>query len=228
MTAGIGVLKLDSIDQVVFVLEVMLALGPLAVYFLALGLVNSQARPCLVRARADFALLAIAFVPVIIVPVAALVEHGWLWPAAGVVVGVTALFFGMLPGRGAGWVIYNVDPSQCRRLLQRACRRLGWTAEDRGGQLHVAQADLIVSLSAVPWLRNATVRVRSVTGVPCGSAGERLIRALGQEIRQETMLPSSTGASLVVIGAMLLGIPMWYLLHHMGAIVEVVRQILFT
>ena len=43
----------DAPAHVVFVLEVLIALGPLAVYFLGLGLVNSQPRPCLVNARAD-------------------------------------------------------------------------------------------------------------------------------------------------------------------------------
>ena len=49
-----------------------------------------------------------------------------------------------------------------------------------------------------------------------------------EEMAAEGLLPSPTGASLVLIGAALLGVPMWYLLHHMGAIVDVVRQILFA
>jgi len=218
---------LDPTDQVIFVLKLVLALGPLAVYFLALGLVNSQAHPLLIRARVDFVLVAVAFVPVVMAPVVGLVEYGLGWPAAAVVVGMTALFFVMLPGRDAGWVIYNVDRSQCRRLFERACRRLGWIAEGGDDQLHVAGADLVVRLGGLPWLRNVTVRVGSATGGSCGSAGERLMRAVYHETRREATLPSPTGASMVV-GAALLGVPMWYLFHHMGAIVEVVRRIVFT
>lgn len=219
---------MDPTDQVVFVFKLVLALGPLAVYFLGLGLVNSQAHPLLIRARVDFVLLAIAFVPVVTAPLVGLVEHGWGWFATGVVVGMMALFFGMLPGRDAGWVMYNVDPRQCRRLFERACRRLGWTAEGDDDQLHVAGADLTVRLSGLPWLRNVTVRVGSATGASCGSTRERLMRAIYHETRREATLPSPAGASMVVIGAALLGVPMWYLFHHMGAIVEVVRRILFT
>ena len=42
------------------------------------------------------------------------------------------------------------------------------------------------------------------------------------------MLPSPTGASMVVIGAALLGVPMYYLLNHMNAIVDVVKHIFFA
>ena len=56
---------MSSADEVVFVLRLALALGPLAIYFLGLGLVNSSARPCVVRARADFVVLAIAVVPMV-------------------------------------------------------------------------------------------------------------------------------------------------------------------
>ena len=54
------------------------------------------------------------------------------------------------------------------------------------------------------------------------------MRAVAREIRREAMLPSPAGASMVVIGAALLGVPMWYLFHHMDAIASAVRQVLFT
>lgn len=219
---------MDSGDQAVFVLRLVLTLGPLAVYFLGLGLVNSQARPCVVRSRPDFVVLTIAFVPVVVAPVVMLIEQGLLWLAAGAIVVLITLFFAMLPGRREGWVIYNVSPDQCRRLLERACRRLGWTATGTDDELRVTSAGLIIHSSAVPWLRNATVRIEGATDEPGEHRRDLLIQALCREADGEAMLPSPAGASMVVIGATLLGVPMWYLFHHMDAVVAAVRQILVS
>ena len=219
---------MDSADQVVFVLQLVLALGPLAIYFLALGLVNSQAHPCLINARADFVLLAVAFGPVILAPVMSLVERGWLWAAAAVTVGAASLFFGMMPAREEAWVIYNIERAQYRRIVRRACRRLGWGIRGSDDRLTVTPANLIVSQHGLSWLRNVTVTIRVGPGGGDASARNALIGMMDQEMRRESMLPSATGASLVVIGAGLLGVPMWHLFRHMDAIVDVVRRVLLA
>jgi hypothetical protein len=77
----------------------------------------------------------------------------------------------------------------------------------------------------MPWLRNITLRCP----VPGGAAlqdRDLLLAAMARELRREAMLPSPTGAGLVVIGATLLGLPMWYFFHNFDAIVDVVRRIL--
>ncbi len=219
---------MDSADQVVFVLQLILALGPLALYFLALGLVNSQSHPCLINARVDFVLLAVAFLPVMIGPMLLLIEHGHALIAAGVVAGMAALFRALLPARRGAWVIYNVSREQCRVLMERACRRLNWSVTVADDQIRVSPVHLVITQSALPWLRNVALRIRCLGGVGGEDAQEQLIDALASEIQRESMLPSPMGASLVVIGAALLGMPMWYLFHHMDAIVDVVRQILFA
>jgi hypothetical protein len=213
----------DAPAHVVFVLEVLIALGPLAVYFLGLGLVNSQPRPCMINARADFVWLTVAFLPVIAVPSVAMVQQGLLLAAVAVAGVVAVLFFVLLPARRSGWVLYNMEEQRCRRLIARACRRLGWTLIDDGDQQEVQEAGLSISYSAIPWLRNVAVRIE--TERRAETARHTLVRAIGEELVREPMLPSATGASLVVIGAGLLGVPMWYLFRHMDAIVEVARQI---
>src|ERR1043166_3254963 len=104
----------------------------MAVYFLGLGLVNSQANPRLVNARTDFVLLSIAFFPLIIGPVLFLVQHGHLL-VAGVVVAASALaFWALLPARGGAGVIYNISPLQYRRIVERAGRRIGCQVSRQG------------------------------------------------------------------------------------------------
>ncbi|UCD27311.1 MAG: hypothetical protein JSV03_09265 [Planctomycetota bacterium] len=228
MAERTGIITLNSADEVVFVLHLALVLGPLAVYFLGLGLVNSQARPCLVNARTDFVLLAIAVIPVVICPLVVIVELGRQWLAVGVVIVVGGLFYWMLPSRDAGWVIYNIDPQRCRHLLKHVCRQLGWDVEEDSAALRIEPVGLIVNMSILPWLRNVTLSVCKKTGGKGGSAHVDLIRGFHREIQTESMLPSPAGASLVIVGGALLGLPMWYLFHHMDAVVVVVRRILLA
>ncbi|HOB74399.1 MAG TPA: hypothetical protein PKG54_07725 [Phycisphaerae bacterium] len=217
---------MDARDQVLFILQVVLALGPIAVYFLALGLVNSQARPFLISARRDFVLLASAFVPLVLVPAFGLVATGHGWLALVVVAGVVALFRAMLPARHTAWVIYNVGVGQFHRLLGRACRRQGWQLRTEGDVLCIDPVGLQLTRHGITWLRNVSLEFH---GAGRHSAHARqLVEALNDELGCESMLPSPTGASLVVIGASLLGLPMWYLFTHMDQIVDVVRQILFA
>ncbi len=214
-----------SADHVIFVLQLIVTLGPLAVYFLGLGLVSSQARPCLVRASVDFVLLAVAFLPVIIAPVLGLLMHGNYWIAGAVVAAVAALFWTLLPKDASAWVIYNIDRREFVRLLERSCRRLGWSVAEQDEQLHVSPVQLTVRHEGLPWLRSVTLRIHANSDEGRAEA-DRLICAIGAEMERLSMLPSPAGASLVIIGASLLGVPMWYVFRHMDAIVDVVRQML--
>ena len=213
-------------DQVMFVLQVVAALGPIAVYFLGLGLVNSQARPFLISARRDFSLLAGAFIPLILVPTAGLAENGHGYLSLAVLASVLVLFVIMLPPRRGVWVVYNVGPEQLFGLLQRACRRQKWSIAVEGDLFTIRPAGLQISRHSIHWLRNATLELRG-PGLH-DSAAVGLLAALREELARESMLASPTGASLVVVGASLLGLPMWYLFHHMDLIVDLVRQILFA
>lgn len=217
---------MNATETAIFVLKILLTLGPVAVYFLILGLVNSQARPCLVSARADFALLALVFVPVMALPLFVLAGLGLHVLVGGVALGLGAFFLGLLPGRNRDWVIYNCGFVQCRRLLTQACRRLGWRADwSSEGTLDIASVALNVHPAVLPLLRSVTLHITISTDEQ-RLAANRLIDALNDEIRDEAMLPSSAGVSLVVLGTVLLGLPMWYLFHNIHAIVEVVGRVL--
>ena len=73
-------------------LQVIINLAPIAVYFLVLGLVNSLARPMLVDARSDFLVLTLVFVPVMVWPVPFLVGNGLWWVVlVGLTIGAGAM-----------------------------------------------------------------------------------------------------------------------------------------
>ena len=218
---------MEPADHAFFVLKILLALGPLSLYFLGLGLLNSQARPYLVSTRTDFTLLVTVFIPVIVLPVLLLLEHGLSHLVTVVAVGLVILFVALLPKRDQGWVLYNCSPAQGRRLMQQAVRRFGWEAVWRAdGSLEVRPVDLHITQTSLPWLRSVTLHAEGPATPASRAARRRLMDGLRGEIQQEAMLPSATGASLVLIGATLLGLPMWYLFQNINAIVETVRRIL--
>jgi hypothetical protein len=214
---------MNPAEQVFLVLQLILVLGPLAVYFLALGLVNSLARPCLINARVDFVLLTVAFVPILLVPTIGLVQGGH-WAIAAVVLAVcSGVFLLLLPPGSTRWVLYNCGFEQSRRLIVRAARKLGCHAAQNDDDICIASLGIRIHLSAIGWLRNVSLCITTSRG----DAGP-FLQALQEELSAEAMLPSPAGASLVLIGTALLGVPMWYLLHHMDAVVDVVRHILFA
>ena len=190
---------MNSADEVVFVLQLSLTLGPLAIYFLGLGLVNSRAHPCVVNARGDFLVLAIAVFPVIVWPVIVLVELGQLWFAAGVVFALSGLFYWMLPRRDAGWVIYNIDPALCKSVLKEACRKLGWTVEECNNELQIKPVGLHIIFSTLPWLRNVTLGVGKASGGRFESAHTKLGQALHNELQTESMLLYLKTSCIIII-----------------------------
>lgn len=214
--------------EVTFVLQLALTLGPVAAYCVTLGLVNSQARPCLVGVRSDFLALTVALIPVVLSPMIVLIQNGLIWLTVLLVAGALGLFLAMMPGRAGGWVIYNIDLAGAQRLLERACRRLGWTLERRGMRYIIPAAGLELVLTDLAWLRNVTIRIERGQGGQQAVARRRLLAGLSEAARSEVFLPSPVGASLVVIGAMLMGVPMWYLFASAPAIIDVVRHILFA
>lgn len=225
---------MDSADQVILVLQIVLTMGPIAVYFLTLGLFSSQAYPRLVSERSDFVLLGLAFVPVICWPLVSLVTTGRFVLAGVLLTAIVLVFVMLLPGRQSGWVIYNISSQECRRALRRACARLGWQMEYTTGgsgeetEAQIRPAGFTIGFSAMPWLRNMTLRIKPAGNQPSLEARDALLATLDRELRKESMLPSAAGAGLVVIGATLLGLPMWYLFSNMNAIVDVVRRMLLA
>ena len=135
-------------EQAAAALSVLLYVGPVAVYALWLGLVNSQATPKVITARDDFVSMTVAFCPFVVAPIVGLAHAGYGWASIAAAGLMFLLFLRLLPARHSGWVIHNVSPRRARTLVDRTLRSLGWRANgDRGGEGPVGRDQLRLAAS---------------------------------------------------------------------------------
>ena len=199
-------------------MEIAAIMAPVAVYFLALGLLNSRAHPQLLSGRLDFAILTIAISPLFLLPL-----WTWLGPSvgfllvAGVVLGAGAL---LLAPRGKSWVIYNVRVAEARAAVASALRRMGLEATDAGGLYDLGDAR--VQVGAFPPLRNATVRLLGGDH----ELARRFERALWEVLRSCEVPTSRMAVSLLLVAATMLAAPLAMMAHRVPEIVRLLTDLL--
>lgn len=216
---------MSSHEQAVFFLRVVINIAPVAVYFLALGLVNTQARPRLVSGRSDFIALTLVFVPVLVWPVPVLIQYQLWWVVvAGLCVG-GAVFWLLLPERMSTWVVYNISEHRCRRMVKDALARMGLSASEDHLGLTVSSKNLRIDLNGFGLLNNVSVYFKPVHGQLDEPFLLRLRAEFDDQLGTMSLLPSPTGACLVMLGVSLLIVPLWMMSKHMNAIVEIVSRL---
>ncbi len=208
-------------------IRVLLYLGPVAVYALWLGLVNSQAVPKLVTARDDFVFMTVALCPLAMAPLIGLARAGYGWGCVVMFAVLLGLFWRLLPAT-PGWVIYNLSPRRARRLADETLRTLGWSYRWSGRTAVIGGRGLSVELSFVPLLRNVTFALHGDEAAALRPAAAAFRRELSARLEQEDGLPSVAGCCLLLGGVALLVMPLWMLSHHSAAIADVMTRILLS
>ncbi|HWL94252.1 MAG TPA: hypothetical protein VNT79_12035 [Phycisphaerae bacterium] len=212
--------------QVVDVLMLVLCIGPVASYFLTLGLVNSHARPWLISSRSDFVSLTSVLIPLLIWPLPMLATGGQWWLLIAAAVVVTAVFIRMLPAATAGFVIYNISARRCRFLVSDAINAMAWAGKWDDNAWRAADGRMTITLRALPPLRNVTVHIESAAN---HAAAARRIQALRVEIEDRfhsvSQMPSTMGACLVMLGVGLMIIPMWMVSRHIDDLVDAMSHL---
>ncbi len=219
---------MDSTANVILVLQLLVNLGPPALYFIILGLVNSQRHPRLVSSRADFVTLTVVFLPILVYPVPFLVGQGW-WGLLGIGAAIVfSAFFALLPKHGAGWVVYHTTEAEMRIMLNQAIRRLGWTATWDRLDAVVPDAGLRIQCSAFPWLGSVSIHLSGLEGQPRPGSTDALRAQIERQLERRSLLPSAVGTCLVIVGVVLWVVPLWMMFRHMDAIVDLVQHLLFA
>lgn len=218
-------------DQVIVLLKFALTIGPIAVYFLAIGFLNAQPRPAVLSSRADFALLAVVFFPIFVWALLPLASAGWVVLSAGAFV-LTVVVRLVLPRRQAGWVVYNVTARQFSRALGRTIERMNQPCRtdepDRAGRTvwTLPQAGLRIRVSPFAMLQNVTCLFERTDGqpIPAGQL-DPLRQSLQENLSGTHTLPSASAACFLLIGTVMLSAPLLLMARNMDAIVKVVRSL---
>lgn len=219
---------LNSAHQVALLLKVVLLVGPIAVYFMVLGLLNSQARPKLVNARTDFLILTAAVFPVLLVPAAPVVGQGRGWLVLPLLAVAALALWALLPRPDSGWVIYNLSGPRARVLLLRCLRDLGWSFQETGRGLEVPRLGLTIQLSGLPVLRNVTCHLKCDRFAEGARLSELLGGRLESALARQDQLPSAAGSCLMLVGIALMILPLWMMSRHSDAVAQVVSGFLLS
>ena len=221
---------MDSLQQVIVVLKVVLLVAPPAMYFVVLGLLNSQPTPRLVDARRDFLVLTAALGPVLLAAVPGVVRSGYGWLLVPAFAAVALVMRTLMPSVDGGWVIYNLSGRRARVLLERCFRELAWAYRDgdRDGVLEVPGRGLSIRLSPLPVLRNVTCHLAFTADAARAQTTAALRARLTEALNRQQQLPSLAGSSLLLVGVGMMILPLWMMTRHSDAIAEVVSRLLLS
>jgi len=214
---AVGQLELD-------VLMLVGSAGPVAFYFLSLGLVNCHARPCLITTRSDFIALSVALAPLPLwsLPVAIQLESGWMLGLAAILLAI--VFRKLVPGRHDGFVIYNTPRRACLNLLDKAISRISPTARrTTDGEWLLPDEGLRIDVRSLALLRTVSIQIVA-DGEPDAAFTKRLRGELERCLAGMEQLPSPVGAGLVLTGLCIAFVPMWLVTRHIHDLVEVVAR----
>ncbi len=203
-------------------LHITAAIGPIALYFLVLGLLNSRRRPQLLTGRQDFCLLAGALGPLFVLPLMNVFGASVGGVAASVAVVAAAAL--LLAPRGASWVVYNARRERVEELLVDALDARGLATSDAGGtgDLRVGDGGARLRFGSFPVLDNVTIRLDGADTALARRVGEALSTALGCE---ETDASPSAVGFLLAATAMLVA-PLALFAQRVPEIVRLLSDLL--
>jgi len=217
---------MNSHDQALFLLRLVINVAPVAIYFLAIGLLNTQSRPSLVSGRSDFITLTLVFVPVVVWPVPILIQYGLWWLLVLGLLAAGVVFWTLLPPQWGHWVVYNISERRCRWFMEEALERCGLSARADDTGFVVLGANMRIDLSAFGLLNNVTLYFRPIHGRLDIALMQRIRHEFAAQLENVSLLPSATGACLVMVGVSLLIVPLWMMSRHMDVIVQIVSRLL--
>ena len=142
---------------------ISLSLIPLAVYFLALGIIHASRRPFILSGDADMALLSAAVSGMVFAgpmnlffPVNAAIRFGtYIWLLLAFLYFLITMMV-ILYSRPR-LIVYNIDKTTLKEILERVAIRLDENSSWAGDSLFIPQSGLDIHLEFVSGLNNVTI-----------------------------------------------------------------------
>jgi hypothetical protein len=211
-------------------LHAMIALGPLAIYFLMLGSINLRSRPTVVNGMADTTALGLAIAGFVVAgpmelflpeAVASLFTWG-VWPLL-ITFYLLCLTLYVLLMRPA-LVIYNVTAEQLRPELAEVITRLDKQARIAGDSMYLPELGIQFHLDTLSVLKN--VQLKSI-GAEQNYAGWRDLEiALRAQLKQSKGTANPYGISLMTFGAIMCGLIGYFICFEATEIAQAWKHML--
>jgi len=210
-----------GLEQLSLPVQVAAVVIPAALYFLLLGLLNSQRTPQLLRARTDFILMVLAFFPIFAVPVLQYVGAS-AWTVLGMTAVVAAAAVLLAPGRKGHWVVYNLSLPEALRSVERALQAGGESFDRRGRSLVLRSHDVTVKLSCLPMLRNVTI---SLDGRDAAKLHPAFERTFADELGRLQAQTTPMAATFLLISTLMLTTPLAVVANRMPEMVRLIGDL---
>jgi len=204
-------------SEVIWVLKLGMNIAPVALYFIVLGLVNSQSRVHVISSRRDWLGLMAVFFPVLLWPVMWLAGDGWVFTAVALLFFGVALLVISAPDKRSGWVIYNCNLWRVSAELLASLDHLGINYAVSSEVITVADQGVELELSEFRLLKNVTVKITGGRKWFANALGRELAGRLG-DVESE---PSMSAAAMLVSGSAMLILPLAIMVRHIDAFVKV-------
>ena len=209
-------------EQMSLAIQVAAVVAPVAIYFLLLGLLNSQPNPQMLSARSDFILLNAAFAPVFCVPVLNYFGmSAWATPAViGMMLAGAVL---LAPRRASNWVVYNITLPAALRAAERALTAMGESFDRRDRSLLLRGKNFSLKFSAMPLLRNVSISVEGADTTDFGKKFESLL------VAQLTGIPAVAtpmAVTFLLIATAMLITPLGLLADRMPEMVRIITDLI--
>ena len=211
-------------------LHLSIALGPLAVYLLLVGMINLSKRPFLTTGARDVAAIGVAISGFIaagpmelFLPEAAADRFGpyvWLLLLAFYGLCLTLLVLMMRPRL----VIYNANPEQLHSILSEVINDLGAEARWAGDSLVVPQ--LGVNLHVEPFGAMRSAQLVAAGPRQSYTGWRRLELALSRKLKETTAARNPQGYLLITIGTLLIGVIAYSTMSDPRTIVQGLDELL--
>jgi hypothetical protein len=200
------------------------ALGPLAIYFVLVGLINLRRRPLLVSGSRELAALGVAVVGCLIVgpmqlfvPDTTAERFGWMvWLLLLSFYGLSLTLW-MLVARPR-LVIYNLRPAELRSVLSELALSLDADARWAGDSLALPQLGVQLRLESCATLRNVSLVANSDT--QSFSGWRRLERSLRGQLKPVEVPANPRGAGMLVVGLTMLASVVYQAVEYPQAIAQ--------
>ncbi len=197
-------------------LHFCIAVGPLAVYLLLLGILNLRGMPFVTTGARDTAALAIGIIGFMVIgpmklffPEAAATRFGvYIWLMLIVFYGL-CVSLGVLLMR-ARIVIYNISMEHLRPILTGVAMRLDKKSRWSGDSLWLPEQKVHLHVEPVEWLRN--IQLTAGGNHQSYEGWQALEKELSAALKKTPIAPNMIGLPLLLVsGALALGAAIWML-----------------